>query len=301
MVLGRKRILSDRMFAVILLIPAFLVLGGVILLPLVDAMRMSFTKTSLTSLRKHTYIGFKNYHRIFTDPTYWEVVKNTFFIVGVSVALSLITGTALALALNAIKNRGKAILRALFIIPWLVPGVVIGITWSWMLGTETGVINYLLKVFGMIKQNLPWLADKTLSVMAVDLVFVWSSVPFIMVTILGGLQTIPDEFVEAAIVDGATFFQRLRFVVLPLLTPIIAIATILRIIYTMQNFVIIYMLTQGGPGYATETFALYVYETAFNSARLGRAAAIGTTWLFFLLIFVVMYLKLVVGKEEKVY
>jgi ABC-type sugar transport system permease subunit len=178
--------------------------------------------------------------------------------------------------------------------------VVIGVTWMWMLGTETGVINYLLKAFGLIKQNLPWLADSTLSVVAVNLVFIWSTVPFIMVTILGGLQTIPDEFVEAAIVDGATFSQRLRFITLPLLTPIIAIATILRVIFTMQNFAIIYMVTQGGPGYATETFALYVYETAFNSARLGRAAAIGTTWLFFLLVFVVLYLKLVV-REEKVY
>lgn len=299
MVTGRKQILGERSFAILLLVPAFLVLAGVILLPLIDAVRMSFTITKLTSLHKHEYVGFRNYEKIFTDPTYWQVVKNTFLIVAISVGLSLVIGFALALALNNIK-RGKSFLRALYIIPWLVPGVVIGITWSWILGTETGVINYILKSIGIIEDNLPWLAHKTLSNIAVNMVFVWSSVPFIMVTILGGLQSIPSDFLEAAIVDGSGFWQRLRFIIIPLLTPIIAIATVLRVIYTMQNFVIIYMVTQGGPGYATETFALYVYEMAFNSARLGRAAAIGTTWLFFLLIFVALYLKLVV-REEKIY
>ena len=299
MIAGRKQILGERGFALLLLLPAFLILAGVILVPLIDAVRMSFTITKLTSLHKHKYVGLRNYIKIFTDPTYWEVVTNTFRIVAISVGLSLLFGFVLALALNNIK-RGRGALRALYIIPWLVPGVVIGITWSWILGTETGVVNYIFKSVGLIKENLPWLADKTLSNIAVNMVFVWSSVPFIMVTLLGGLQAIPTDFLEAAIVDGSNFWQRLRFIILPLLMPIIAIATILRVIYTMQNFVIIYMITQGGPGYATETFALYVYETAFNSARLGRASAIGTTWLFFLLIFVVLYLKLVV-KEEKIY
>ena len=299
MIVGRKQIFGERSFAVLLLVPAFLILVGVILLPLIDAVRMSFTITKLTSLHKHKYVGFRNYERIFTDPTYWEVVKNTFLIVGISVGISLLIGFALAVALNDTK-RGSGLLRAFYIIPWLVPGVVIGITWSWVLGTETGVVNYILKSLGFIQENLPWLADKTLSNIAVNMVFVWSSVPFIMVTILAGLKAIPSDFMEAAIVDGASFWQRLRFITIPLLMPIIAITTTLRIIYTMQNFVIIYMITQGGPGYATETFALYVYETAFNSARLGRATAIGTTWFLFLLIFVALYLKLVV-KEEKIY
>ena len=111
-----------------------------------------------------------------------------------------------------------------------------------------------------------------------------------------GRLSSPD--LEAAVVDGATFGQRFRMVVLPLMLPIITIATILRVIYTIQNFVIVYMLTQGGPGYATETLALYVYETAFNSARLGKASAIGVTWFFYTLVFVVLYLKLI-GREER--
>ena len=180
-----------------------------------------------------------------------------------------------------------------------MPGVVIGVTWNWMLSTETGVVNYVIRTLGIASQNLPWLADGTLSMAAVNGVFVWSSVPFIMVTLLGGLQAIPSELVEAAVVDGATFGQRFRMVVLPLLLPIITIATILRVIYTIQNFVIVYMLTQGGPGYATETLALYVYETAFNSARLGKASAIGVTWFFYTLVFVVLYLKLVDREERR--
>ena len=298
MIVGRKQLLGDRAFALLLLVPAFAIIVGIILFPLMDAMRLSLTTTNLINIRKQPYVGLRNYTQLLTDPTYWQVVRNTFLITFSSVFFSVVLGFALALALN-ILVVGRNLLRALFIVPWLVPGVVIGITWSWMLGTETGIINYIIRTVGLAPGNLPWLADKTLSTAAVNAVFVWSSVPFIMVTILGGLQAIPSDFVEAAVVDGATFWQRLWKIVIPLLAPIIAIATILRVIYTMQNFVIVYMLTQGGPGYATETFALYVYETAFNAARLGKASAIGVTWFVFLLIFVVVYLKLVVGRDER--
>ena len=298
MIVGGRQLLGDRAFGIVLLIPAFAIIVGIILFPLLDAARLSITSTNLINIRKQPFIGLRNYQQIFTDPTYWQVVGNTFFITGASVAISVAIGMALALALNAMVTV-RGLLRALFIVPWLVPGVVIGVTWNWMLSTETGVVNYLIRTLGIASQNLPWLADGTLSMAAVNGVFVWSSVPFIMVTLLGGLQAIPSELVEAAIVDGATFGQRFRMVVLPLLLPIVTIATILRVIYTIQNFVIVYMLTQGGPGYATETLALYVYETAFNSARLGKASAIGVTWFFYTLVFVVLYLKLVDREERR--
>ena len=298
MIVGGRQLLGDRAFGIALLIPAFAIIVGIILFPLLDAARLSITSTNLINIRKQPFIGLRNYQQIFTDPTYWQVVGNTFFITGASVAVSVVIGMALALALNAMVTV-RGLLRALFIVPWLVPGVVIGVTWNWMLSTETGVVNYLIRTLGIASENLPWLADGTLSMAAVNGVFVWSSVPFIMVTLLGGLQAIPSELVEAAIVDGATFRQRFRMVVLPLLLPIITIATILRVIYTIQNFVIVYMLTQGGPGYATETLALYVYETAFNSARLGKASAIGVTWFFYTLAFVVLYLKLIDREERR--
>jgi multiple sugar transport system permease protein len=297
MIAGGRQLLGDRAFGIALLIPAFAIIVGIILFPLLDAARLSVTSTNLINIRKQPFVGLRNYQQILTDPTYWQVVGNTFFITGASVAVSVVIGMGLALALNAMVTV-RGLLRALFIVPWLVPGVVIGVTWNWMLSTETGVVNYLIRTLGIASQNLPWLADGTLSMAAVNGVFVWSSVPFIMVTLLGGLQAIPSELVEAAIVDGATFGQRFRRVVLPLLLPIITIATILRVIYTIQNFVIVYMLTQGGPGYATETLALYVYETAFNSARLGKASAIGVTWFIYSLAFVVLYLKLV-DREER--
>ena len=298
MIVGGRQLLGDRAFGVALLLPAFAIIVGIILFPLLDAMRLSVTATNLINIRRQPLVGLRNYQQIFTDPTYWQVVGNTFFITGASVASSVVIGMALALALNGLA-AGRGLLRALFIVPWLVPGVVIGVTWNWMLSIETGIVNYLLRTAGLASANLPWLADGTLSMVAVNGVFVWSSVPFIMVTLLAGLQAIPAELVEAAVVDGATFGQRFRLVVLPLLLPIITIATILRVIYTIQNFVIVYMLTQGGPGYATETLALYVYETAFNAARLGKASAIGVTWFCYLLVFVVIYLKLVDRGERR--
>jgi multiple sugar transport system permease protein len=117
-----------------------------------------------------------------------------------------------------------------------------------------------------------------------------------MVTTLAGLQAVPQELDEAAIIDGATYGQRFRYVTLPLVVPVVSIAVVLRVIYTMQDFAIIFSLTQGGPGNATETFVLHVYKTAFNAARIGLSCAIGTLWLLLLLVFIVMYFRLF-GKE----
>ena len=139
MIVGGRQLLGDRAFGIVLLIPAFAIIVGIILFPLLDAARLSVTSTNLINIRKQPIIGLRNYQQILTDPTYWQVVGNTFFITGASVAVSVAIGMALALALNAMVTV-RGLLRALFIVPWLVPGVVIGVTWNWMLSTETGVV-----------------------------------------------------------------------------------------------------------------------------------------------------------------
>jgi multiple sugar transport system permease protein len=213
--------------------------------------------------------------------------------------MSLFLGLGLALALN--KHSGNGLIKGLLIIPWLLPGVVIGILWKWILATEAGIVNYLLRQIGLIESNLAYLSDETLSPWVVILVFVWASVPYILVTTLAGLQAVPSELEEAAMIDGANYFQNFKSVILPVITPILSIAVVLRIIYTMQDFAIIYSLTQGGPGNATETFVITVYKTAFNSAQIGYACAIGVTWLILLLVFVLAYFRLMHMNEKRLY
>jgi len=292
-----QRRTRDRIFGYSLLVPALLLLTLIIIIPLTEAIGYSFTKTSLISFTKHEFIGLQNYQKLFRDPDYWLVLKNTVFIVFTSVFISLVIGVILALILD--NSSGLNLLRGLLIIPWLIPGVVIGIVWKWVLATEAGIFNFILRKVGILESNFPFLSDQTVSPWVVVLVFVWASVPYILVTTLAGLKAVPQDLEEAAIIDGANFRQRFFSIVVPIILPVVSIAVILRIIYTMQDFAIIFSLTQGGPGNATETFVLHVYKTAFNSAQIGMACAIGVTWLVFLLVFVVSYFKLININEKR--
>jgi multiple sugar transport system permease protein len=292
-----QRRTRDRIFGYSLLVPALLLLTLIIIVPLTEAIGFSFTKTSLISFTTHEFVGFQNYQKLFSDPDYWLVLKNTFFIVFSSVFISLVVGVVLALILD--NSSGTNILRGLLIIPWLIPGVVIGIIWKWVLATEAGIFNFLLRKVGILESNFPFLADQTISPWVVIFVFVWSSVPYILVTTLAGLKAVPQELEEAAIIDGANFRQRFFSIIVPIILPVVSIAVVLRIIYTMQDFAIIFSLTQGGPGNATETFVLHVYKTAFNSAQIGMACAIGVTWMVFLLVFVLGYFKLMNINEKR--
>jgi len=293
---GKKGLLNDRNFGIILLIPTFVFIGGVIVFPLINAVYMSFTKSSFINIQLQKYIGLRNYEKIFVNPTYWKVVKNTFILGSISIGVSLIIGLGLALALNGV-GRFQRILRSIYVIPWILPAVVIGIIWLWLLSTQVGVVNFILQSTGLIQSNLPWLSDIYLSRAAVIIMFIWFQTPFMMVALLAGLQTIPQELKEASIVDGAGRWQVFRYISLPLLSPIIAICVILSMVYFFQNFAIIYTTTSGGPANATETFCLYVYDTAFNYGWVGRSCAIGVTWLLFLLVFALFYFKL--GGRER--
>jgi len=292
----KKHRLSDTWVSVLLLLPSLAIIGGVLLYPLIDAFRISFTSLNLIGF-KGKLVGFRNYTAIFQSTLYQTVLINTLVISTVAVAIRFIIGMGLALAINR-TFKGKTIVRGLLILPWLIPSVVVGILWMWMLDTDIGIVNYFLVASGLVSIKIPWLADTIFSKVAVIIAFVWTGTPFIMVVMLAGLQAIPHEIVESATTDGAGRFAIFRFITLPYLRSLIAISTLLSIVYIFQNFAVIYMLTKGGPGYATEIFSLFVYEMAFNSGRLGRASAIGVTWMILLLAFSIVYVRLIAGREQ---
>lgn len=292
----RRSRLSDRWLSILLLVPALAIIGGVLLFPLIEAFRISFTSLNLIGF-KGKFVGLKNYIVIFRSAVYQQVLINTLLISVSTVALRFAAGMGLALIINR-TFRGRTIVRGLLVLPWLIPSVVVGLLWAWLFDSDIGIVNYVLVVLGVIPANLSWLAENVLAKVAVIIAFTWAGTPFIMMVMLAGLQTIPSEINESAAIDGAGKFSVFRFITLPFLRPLIAINTLLSIVYIFQNFAIIYMLTKGGPGYATEIFSLFVYETAFNSGRLGRASAIGVTWMLLLLGFSIVYVRLIAGKEE---
>jgi len=288
--------LSDRWLSILLLVPALAIIGGVLLFPLIEAFRISFTSLNLIGF-KGKFVGLKNYLMIFLSAVYQQVLINTLLISVTTVALRFAAGKGLALIIIR-AFRGRSIVRGVRVLPWLIPSVVVGLLWAWLFDSDIGIVNYVLVVLGVIPANLSWLAETVLAKVAVIIAFTWAGTPFIMMVMLAGLQTIPSEINESAAIDGAGKFSVFRFITLPFLRPLIAINTLLSIVYIFQNFAIIYMLTKGGPGYATEIFSLFVYETAFNSGRLGRASAIGVTWMLLLLGFSIVYVRLIAGKEE---
>jgi len=292
----RRSRLSDRWLSILLLVPALAIIGGVLLFPLIEAFRISFTSLNLIGF-KGKFVGLKNYLVIFRSTAYQQVLINTLLISVTTVALRFAAGMGLALIINRVF-KGRTIVRGLLVLPWLIPSVVVGLLWAWLFDSDIGIVNYVLVALGVIPVNLSWLAENVLAKIAVIIAFTWAGTPFIMMVMLAGLQTIPSEINESAAIDGAGKFSVFRFITLPFLRPLIAINTLLSIVYIFQNFAIIYMLTKGGPGYATEIFSLFVYETAFNSGRLGRASAIGVTWMLLLLGFSIVYVRLIAGKEE---
>ena len=292
----RRSRLSDRWLSILLLVPALAIIGGVLLFPLIEAFRISFTSLNLIVF-KGKFVGLKNYLMVFRSTAYQQVLINTLLISVTTVALRFAAGMGLALIINR-AFRGRTIVRGLLVLPWLIPSVVVGLLWAWLFDSDIGIVNYVLVALGVIPVNLSWLAENVLAKIAVIIAFTWAGTPFIMMVMLAGLQTIPSEINESAAIDGAGKFSVFRFITLPFLRPLIAINTLLSIVYIFQNFAIIYMLTKGGPGYATEIFSLFVYETAFNSGRLGRASAIGVTWMLLLLGFSIVYVRLIAGKEE---
>lgn len=292
----RRSRLSDRWLSILLLVPALAIIGGVLLFPLIEAFRISFTSLNLIGF-KGKFVGLKNYLMVFRSTAYQQVLINTLLISVTTVALRFAAGMGLALIINR-AFRGRTIVRGLLVLPWLIPSVVVGLLWAWLFDSDIGIVNYVLVALGVIPVNLSWLAENVLAKIAVIIAFTWAGTPFIMMVMLAGLQTIPSEINESAAIDGAGKFSVFRFITLPFLRPLIAINTLLSIVYIFQNFAIIYMLTKGGPGYATEIFSLFVYETAFNSGRLGRASAIGVTWMLLLLGFSIVYVRLIAGKEE---
>ncbi len=302
--------------AILLLLPAFLAMMGTIVFPLLNGIRLSFYKYSLTNPEAgERFFGVRNFQRLltikgvqfkdvfpfikvrFADKLFWESLGHTLVYAFGVMIISFVIGFALALLLNRdIKFRGA--FRTLFFIPWVVPSVVISLLGMWMFNQSYGVINYLLQAVGLIDEFLPWLQRTDLAMWTVIIVTVWKTFPFMMIMLLSGLQTIPKEQIEAALIDGANRFQVFRHVTLPNLREIIMIVTLLDIIWEFQDFTFIWILTKGGPVNATTTWPIYVYRTAFKTYEVGYASAIGALWLIALAIFSVFYVRTFGVREE---
>jgi ABC-type sugar transport system permease subunit len=267
--------------------PVFLFLCAVVVFPLVHAFW-----TSLHRVRglNATFVGLQNYGKVLTDDAFWHSLATSVEFTAACVALHMMLGLFLALLLNELRFARTA-LRIAFLLPWMVAPAVGATIWLWLLEPQFGVVNYLLQAGGIVRAPVPWLGEPGLAFASVVAVDVWRGVPFVLLLMLAGLQTIPQEQYEAAALDGASAWQRFRYVTLPNLRYLLVVASTLDIINTVRHYDIIGVMTAGGPAGATEVLPVLLYNTAFRGNRFGEAAAIGVLLLLIVLAFSIFHIR----------
>lgn len=225
-----------------------------------------------------TFIGLHNFITDFHDPIFWRVTINTFIYTGAATVLKMVGGLGLALAMNQ-DFRMKNLVRALLLLPFIVPTVLSTVAWMWMLDPAFSVVNRLLIDLGVPRPGPSWLGNPYLAMISIIVINTWRGLPFYGITLLAGLQTVPPELYEAATIDGSGGWQRFRYVTLPLLKPIILIVTLFSVIFTFADFQLVYVLTHGGPQNATNLFATYAFDIGMNAGQLGLGASVALAML----------------------
>jgi len=224
------------------------------------------------------FVGLSNFVTDFHDPIFWKVTVNTFVYTIAATLLKMVGGLGLALAMNQ-DFRMKNLVRALLLLPFIVPTVLSTVAWMWMLDPAFSVVNRLWVAIGGTPPGPSWLGNASLAMFSIIMINTWRGLPFYGITLLAGLQTVPPELYEAATIDGAGGWHRFRFVTLPLIKPVILIVTLFSVIFTFADFQLIYVLTHGGPNNATNLFATYAFDIGMTAGRLGLGASIALAML----------------------
>ena len=264
MLKNRKRNFS------IFMLPSMLILIIVFAVPLVYSLIVSFFDTSLRTDGLGSFVGIKNYVSALTDSYFLDSMGRTFvFTLGV-VCAEFIVGLIIALLLNT-NVPGKSIYFSIILVPMMITPVAVGLIWRLLLHSELGVVNYLLELLGISGQA--WLADSSLALKTVMFIDVWQNVPYMVLVILAGLVSLPEEPYEAARVDGASAFQRFRYLTMPMMVPTFMVVLLMRAINALKTYDLIYVLTKGGPGVETEVISYHIYQEAFRNLEIGSASA----------------------------
>jgi multiple sugar transport system permease protein len=296
--------MKNRRFVWCALAPAFLLLGCFYIYPIVFNIQNSLTDTSLFQLRQGgNYVGSANYFELFTSPEFGRVLWNTaFWLTFVGVALRILIGLGLALALHSrtiARYRLKTFARLALIVPWATPPIVSIIIFKWLLDPRVGDINQALLGMGLIREPIAFLGSAHWVWPVILLIVIWNTLPLVTLSFVASLQSVPDELIEAAEMDGATALQVARFIHLPHLKPAIIVMVLMSTFWTFNNFVYVWLTTGAGPGFLTNVMATDVYIKAFIDGRMGFSSAMGVVMAAAMLVFGVIYLRVVAAREFK--
>ncbi len=282
------RFADDRLFFWLSFLPTALIAGLFVLFPLLFTLYVSLFQRNLLGGTPQ-FLGLGNYSEAVRDPLFWQAFSNGLIYALGTTVVSLVVGLAAALLLNE-KFWGRGFVRAVIVFPYIVPTIVVVFIWKFMFNSR-GVINQSLSALGLVQEFIPWLGDQRYAMITIILISAWAWFPFVAITLLAGLQTIPTAYYEAAALDGAGPARRFWAVTLPLLAPAIIVVLLLRSIWALRNFDMIFLLTGGGPVTATYILPILTYTEAFGKFRLGYATAVATSLMLFLTALAFFYFR----------
>ncbi len=285
---------NERVLGYLLVGPVVVLLIGLVAYPFFVAVGYALSDRTLADPGE--FIGLENFYNLFDNQIYRQTLGNTFIFTAGSVTMRLVFGVGLALILNE-AFRFRRLVRSAVLLPWIVPTVLGTMAWLWMFNPNFSVINWVLVHSGLMAQGPNWLTDPDLALFSVTLVNAWRGTPFMAITVLAGLQSIPSELYDASAIDGAGKFQRFRHVTLPLVMPVLLTALVLSIIWTFSDFGIVYGLTKGGPMNATHVLATLSYQAGLASGNIGEGAAISLTMLPILFVLILWQLRRIRGSS----
>ena len=278
------------------ILPSVILMAIFIIVPIGFVFRMAFSQVTKAGLIKG-FAGFDNFSKVLGSSKFTMVLKNTVVWTVLVVVLSTVLGFILALILNN-QFKGRKVARAIVVFPWATTLVIQASAWKFIINTDYGALNTLLKTLGIIQTNVNWTPTP-------DAFFAWEiacgifvTIPFVCFTALSGLQSIDSSLYEAAIVDGASYWQKLFHITLPLVKPSLSVATVLNIIYVFNSFPIVWTITKGDPASRTDTLVTYLYKLAFYNGKQGEAAAVSVIGFLILLVCASCYMVSTLKKGE---
>jgi multiple sugar transport system permease protein len=287
--------IANEHILLVLLGPAILAIGAIFVYPVFYLFRQSMFLTLPGGISR--FVGIQHYVDMFQNATFWDYFLNTLLYSFGSLVISLGGGLIVALAINHVsRSRLKDTYSTLMMFSWAIPLAVVALIWKWMLtGNELGLFNMVLLDLGLISEPIAWLASSSAAIVAVIVTDAWARLPFAMLVLLAGLQSIPNHMYDAARVDGATTFQTFRAITVQYLRPYIAIVALINWMFAFRAFAVIFPMTKGGPGTSSTVFSIHIYREGMINFRYGYASAVAVFIILITLIVATVYVTKVMG------
>lgn len=286
----RRSLDRESVLGPVMMTPATLLLVVLIAYPFCVAIYLSLTNRLIARSDTGVFIGLGNYAKLLNDSIFQKTAVNTFNFALTAVFFKLVLGMLMALVLDEVKHF-KNLIRGLMLLPWIVPTSLSALGWLWMFDSQFSILNRILLDLGILHEKIIWLGMPATAMFSIQLVNIWRGVPFFGISLLAGMQAIPEDLYEAAEIDGASYWKKFWNITVPMLMPITAVVTLFSIVQTFADFQIVYVLTRGGPVNSTHLFATLSYQTAILAGKLGEGAAISLFIFPVLVVAVVIQLR----------